>query len=61
MKVFGPQHPNRTSFIVAPGGSLCALIIESEGIMVAKRLNTKGITAFVLEYRLVPTGEDGVK
>jgi dienelactone hydrolase len=28
---------------------------------VAKWLNEKGITAFVLKYRLVPTGEDGVQ
>src|SRR5262249_31197347 len=28
---------------------------------VAKWLNLKGVTAFVLEYRLVPTGDDGVK
>jgi acetyl esterase/lipase len=29
--------------------------------MVARWLNEKGITAFVLKYRLVPTGEDGVR
>lgn len=61
MEVFRPQYPNGTSVIVAPGGSLYALSIESEGTMVAKWLNKKGITAFVLKYRLVPTGEDGVK
>ncbi len=61
MEVFRPQNPNGTSVIVAPGGSLYALSIESEGTMAAKWLNTKGITAFVLKYRLVPTGEDGVK
>jgi acetyl esterase/lipase len=47
--------------IVAPGGGLYALSIESEGTDVAKWLNEKGITAFVLKYRLVPTGEDGVQ
>lgn len=61
MEVFRPEKPNGTSVIVAPGGGLYALIIESEGTDVAKWLNTKGITAFVLKYRLVPTGEDGVK
>lgn len=61
MEVFRPENPNGTSVIVAPGGGLYALSIESEGIMVAKWLTTKGITAFVLKYRLVPTGEDGVK
>jgi len=61
MEVFRPQNPNGTSVIVAPGGGLYALSIESEGNMVAKWLNSKGITAFVLKYRLVPTGEDGVQ
>ena len=62
MQVFRPAPEKRTgtSVIVAPGGGLYALSIESEGNMVAKWLNEKGITAFVLKYHLVPTGEDGV-
>ena len=60
MEVFRPERPNGTAVIVAPGGGLYALSIENEGKQVAKWLNTKGITAFVLQYRLVPTGEDGV-
>lgn len=61
MEVFRPENPNGTSVVVAPGGGLYALSITSEGTAVAKWLNTKGITAFVLKYRLVPTAEDGVK
>lgn len=61
MQVFRPESPNGTSVIVAPGGGLYALSILSEGNHVAEWLNKKGITAFVLKYRLVPTGEDGVK
>lgn len=63
MEVFRPDPSiaTGTSVVVAPGGGLYALSIESEGNMVAKWLNEKGITAFVLKYRLVPTGEDGVK
>ncbi|PCJ98344.1 MAG: 1,4-beta-xylanase [Flavobacteriaceae bacterium] len=61
MEVFRPENPNGTSVVVAPGGGLYALSITSEGNNVAKWLNEKGITAFVLKYRLVPTGEDGVK
>jgi len=49
-----------TSVIIAPGGGLYAHSIESEGNMVARWLNKKGINAFVLKYRLVPTGKDGV-
>jgi acetyl esterase/lipase len=61
MEVFRPENPNGTAVIIAPGGGLFALSINSEGKEVAQWLNTKGITAFVLKYRLVPTGEDGVK
>jgi acetyl esterase/lipase len=61
MEVFRPAQPNGTSVIVAPGGGLYALSIKSEGTDVAEWLNAQGVTAFVLKYRLVPTGEDGVK
>lgn len=61
LEVFEADHPNGTSVIVAPGGGLYGLSIESEGRAVAKWLNEKGITAFVLKYRLVPTGVDGIK
>jgi acetyl esterase/lipase len=61
LEVFLPENPNGTSVIIAPGGGLYALSINSEGNEVAKWLNGKGIAAFVLRYRLVPTGADGVK
>ncbi|QHT65460.1 alpha/beta hydrolase fold domain-containing protein [Rhodocytophaga rosea] len=44
---------NGTAVIVAPGGAFHILSIESEGIQVAKWLNSKGVAAFVLKYRLV--------
>jgi acetyl esterase/lipase len=56
-----PQISNGTSVIIAPGGALYAHSIVSEGRQVAQWLVEKGITAFVLKYRLVPTGKDGVK
>ncbi|APQ18280.1 alpha/beta hydrolase [Maribacter hydrothermalis] len=61
LEVYEADQPNGTSVIVAPGGGLYGLSIESEGRMVAKWLNNHGITAFVLKYRLVPTGTDGIK
>ncbi len=61
MEVFRPEKPNGAAVIIAPGGGLYALSITSEGTQVAQWLNEKGITAFVLKYRLVPTGEDGVQ
>lgn len=44
---------NGTSVVICPGGGFHALSIDSEGIEVAKWLNKKGVTAFVLKYRLV--------
>ncbi|MBT8184689.1 MAG: alpha/beta hydrolase, partial [Eudoraea sp.] len=63
IQVFKPAagNANGASIVIAPGGGLFALSIQSEGTDVAKWLNEKGITAFVLKYRLVPSGEDGVK
>lgn len=58
--LFYPADPNiatGTSVIVVPGGGFRALSINSEGIDVAKWLNKKGISVFVLKYRLVPTGD----
>ncbi len=47
--------------IVCPGGGFMALSINSEGIDVAKWLNGRGITAFVLKYRLAPTQGDAAE
>jgi len=38
-----------------------ALDINSEGNDVAKYLSARGVTAFVLKYRLAHTGEDAVQ
>jgi acetyl esterase/lipase len=43
---------NGTAVIICPGGSYWALAIGHEGRDVAKWLNSLGITAFVLTYRL---------
>jgi acetyl esterase/lipase len=54
-----PENANGTAVIICPGGGFHALSINSEGVEVAKWLNDKGVTGFVLKYRLVPTGKDG--
>jgi acetyl esterase/lipase len=41
-----------TAVIICPGGAFHLLSIENEGVKVAKWLNSKGVTAFVLKYRL---------
>ncbi|PKQ46640.1 alpha/beta hydrolase [Confluentibacter flavum] len=41
-----------TAVIICPGGGYWGLAIDHEGAQVAKWLNSLGITAFVLKYRL---------
>jgi len=53
-----PDQKNGTAIIVAPGGGFMALSITSEGFDVAKYLAAKGVTAFVLKYRIAHTGDD---
>lgn len=50
--VFRPKKPNGTSVIVCPGGGFHFLAIDNEGNDVAKWLIQKGITVFVLKYRV---------
>lgn len=42
-----------TAVIIAPGGGFLLLSINSEGMDVANWLSKKGITAFVLKYRVI--------
>ncbi|AKQ46599.1 esterase [Rufibacter radiotolerans] len=52
-----PGKANGTAVIVAPGGGYRWLSMGNEGWEVAQALADKGITAFVLKYRLHPTPE----
>lgn len=52
---------NGTAVVICPGGGFMALSINSEGIDVAKWLAARGVTAFVLKYRLAHTGEDATQ
>lgn len=61
MEVYQAAEPNGTSVIVVQGCGLYGLSINSEGKDVAKWLNNKGISGFVLKYRLIPAGADGIK
>ena len=53
-----PAIANGTAVIIAPGGAFHTLSINSEGTDVAKWLTAKGVTAFVLKYRLVHSVTD---
>ena len=49
-----PEEANGTAVVVFPGGGYRMLAMEKEGHRVARWLNSLGVTAFVLKYRLGP-------
>jgi acetyl esterase/lipase len=49
---------NGTAVIVAPGGGFEFLSVQSEGVAVARWLAARGVTAFMLKYRLNETPAD---
>jgi dienelactone hydrolase len=60
---FFPKQGTSTgaAVIVIPGGGFMSLAIDHEGWRVAQALSERGITAFVLKYRVLPTpAEDDV-
>lgn len=50
--IFRPNQPNGSAVVIFPGGGYQHLSIKKEGYEIAKWLNTLGITAFVVKYRL---------
>ena len=48
------KNPNGQSVVVCPGGGYGALAMDHEGKQIAQWLNSQGISAFVLKYRLGP-------
>jgi acetyl esterase/lipase len=60
LTVFEPVKgkSNGTAIIIAPGGGFQALSITKEGTDMAEWMAEKGVTAFVLKYRLNPSKTD---
>ena len=58
LTVFSPDSPNGCAVIICPGGGFRVLNFENEGITVANKLVQKGITVFVLKYRLLQSETD---
>lgn len=56
-----PESRNGTAVVICPGGGFMALSITSEGTDAAKYLAERGVTAFVLRYRLAHTGDDATQ
>lgn len=60
LTVFSPDPAkiNGTAIVICPGGGFHALSINSEGFDVARWLAARGVTCFVLKYRLVECKTD---
>lgn len=52
LTVYRPARPNGTAVLVCPGGGHRYLTIEHEGTMVCEWLNSLGVTAGLLKYRV---------
>src|SRR5579875_1599200 len=53
-----PATATGTGVVIAPGGAHHILAVDHEGYEVARWLQQRGIAAFVLKYRVLPTPED---
>jgi len=60
LTVFQPQagSANGTGVVICPGGGFCMLCMDHEGYDVARYLTARGVTCFVLKYRLLPCTTD---
>lgn len=56
MAVFRPASPNGAAVLIAPGGGYRHVVIDKEGFEMGRWLAARGVTAFVLFYRLPHQG-----
>jgi len=56
LDIFRPANPNGAAMILAPGGGYRYVVIDKEGYELARWLAARGVTAYVLFYRLPGDG-----
>ncbi|ALC14007.1 alpha/beta hydrolase [Sphingopyxis sp. 113P3] len=56
LDIFRPAKPNGAGVILAPGGGYRYVVIDKEGYELARWLAARGVTAYVLFYRLPGDG-----
>jgi acetyl esterase/lipase len=56
MAVFRPARPNGAAVLITPGGGYSWVVVDKEGYEMARWLAARGVTAFVLFYRLPHEG-----
>ena len=54
--VFRPAKPNGAAMLIAPGGGYKWVVVDKEGYEMGRWLAARGVTAFVLFYRLPGEG-----
>lgn len=52
ISIYKPEKPNGAAIIIFPGGAYSFLAFDEEGTKIAEAFKTKGVTAFVVKYRL---------
>lgn len=52
LTIYKPENGNGTAIVICPGGGYANLVVNKEGYEVAEAFAKKGVTAFVLKYRL---------
>ncbi|MBL8652226.1 MAG: alpha/beta hydrolase [Sphingopyxis sp.] len=59
LDIFRPASPNGAAVILAPGGGYRYVVIDKEGYELARWLRERGVTVYVLFYRLPGDGWAG--
>lgn len=54
--VFRPARPNGAAILMAPGGGYAWVVMDKEGYEAAELFAAKGVTVFVMSYRLPHEG-----
>ncbi|HJS10336.1 alpha/beta hydrolase [Sphingopyxis sp.] len=56
LDIFRPARPNGAAVILAPGGGYRYVVVDKEGYELARWLRERGVTVYVLFYRLPGDG-----
>lgn len=56
LDLFRPEKPNGAAVILAPGGGYRYVVVDKEGYELARWLKERGVTVYVLFYRLPGDG-----
>ena len=56
LTIFKPAKPNGTSLLMAPGGGYKWVVMDKEGYEAAELFAARGVTVFVMSYRLPHEG-----